>query len=58
MLKLAILLFVISLIAGALGFTGIAAGAATIAKVVFFIALTIFLVILVFGVMLGMLAFG
>jgi uncharacterized membrane protein YtjA (UPF0391 family) len=58
MLKLAILFFVISLIAGALGFTGIAAGAATIAKVVFFIALTIFLVILVFGVMLGMLVFG
>ena len=58
MLKLAILFFVISLIAGALGFTGIAAGAATLAKVIFFIALTIFLVILVFGVMLGMLVFG
>jgi uncharacterized membrane protein YtjA (UPF0391 family) len=57
MLKLAILFFVISLIAGVLGFTNIAAGARTIAKVLFFIALAIFLIILVFGVMLGMLVF-
>ena len=57
MLKLAILFFVISLIAGLLGFTGVASGARTIAKVLFFIALAIFLVILVFGVMLGMLVF-
>lgn len=57
MLKLAILFFVISVIAGVLGFTGIASGARTIAKVLFFIALAIFLVILVFGVMLGMLVF-
>lgn len=57
MLKLAILFFVISVIAGLLGFTGVASGARTIAKVLFFIALAIFLVILVFGVMLGMLVF-
>jgi uncharacterized membrane protein YtjA (UPF0391 family) len=57
MLKLAILFFVISLIAGVLGFTNIAAGARTIAKVLFFIALAIFLIILVFGVMLGTLVF-
>ena len=57
MLKLAILFFVISVIAGLLGFTGIAGGARSIAKVLFFIALAIFLVILVFGVMLGMLVF-
>ena len=57
MLKLAILFFVISLIAGFFGFTNVASGARTIAKVLFFIALTIFLVILVFGVMLGMLVF-
>jgi uncharacterized membrane protein YtjA (UPF0391 family) len=57
MLKLAILFFVISLIAGVLGFTDIARGARTIAKVLFFIALAIFLIILVFGVMLGMLVF-
>ena len=57
MLKLAILFFVISLIAGLLGFTDIARGTRTIAKVLFFIALAIFLIILVFGVMLGMLVF-
>jgi len=57
MLKLAIIFFVISLIAGILGFTDIAKGARTIAKVFFFIALAIFLIILVFGVMFGMLVF-
>jgi uncharacterized membrane protein YtjA (UPF0391 family) len=57
MLKLALIFFVISVIAGILGFTGIAKGARTIAKVLFFIALAIFLIILVFGVMLGMLVF-
>jgi uncharacterized membrane protein YtjA (UPF0391 family) len=57
MIKWAIIFFVISLIAGVLGFTDIAAGARGIAKILFFIALTIFLVVLVFGVMLGVLVF-
>jgi uncharacterized membrane protein YtjA (UPF0391 family) len=57
MLKLALLFFVISVIAGVLGFTDIARGTRTIAKVFFFIALAIFLIIIVFGVMLGMLVF-
>ena len=57
MLKLAIVFFVISLIAGVLGFTNIARGARKIARILFFIALAIFLVVLVFGVMLGMLVF-
>jgi uncharacterized membrane protein YtjA (UPF0391 family) len=57
MIKWAIIFFVVSLIAGFLGFTGVAAGARTIAKVLFFIALTIFLIILIFGVMLGKLVF-
>lgn len=57
MLKLALLFFVLSLVLGVLGFTDLARGARTIAKVLFFIALAIFLVILVFGVMLGMLVF-
>jgi uncharacterized membrane protein YtjA (UPF0391 family) len=48
---------VISLIAGVFGFTNIAAGARGIAKVLFFIALTIFLIVLVFGVLLGVLVF-
>ena len=57
MLKLAIIFFIISLIAGFFGFTDIAAGTKGIAKVLFFIALIIFLVVLVFGVLLGVLVF-
>lgn len=57
MLKLAIIFFIISVIAGALGFTNIAAGARGIAKIFFFIFLALFFIVLIFGVMLGMLAF-
>jgi uncharacterized membrane protein YtjA (UPF0391 family) len=57
MIKWAIIFFVISLVAGLFGFTGVAAGSRTIAKVLFFIALVIFLIVLVFGVLLGMLVF-
>jgi uncharacterized membrane protein YtjA (UPF0391 family) len=57
MIKWAIIFFVVSLIAGLLGFTEVAVGFRTIAKVLFFIAVAIFLVILVFGIFLGMLAF-
>lgn len=57
MIKLAIIFFVISLVAGLLGFTNIASGAAGISKILFFIALAIFLVVLIFGVMLGVLVF-
>lgn len=57
MIKWAIIFFLISLVAGLFGFTGIAAGSRSIAKFLFFIALTIFLVVLVFGVMLGKLVF-
>ncbi|MCC6534780.1 MAG: DUF1328 domain-containing protein [Burkholderiales bacterium] len=57
MIKWAIIFFVISLIAGVFGFTNVAAGARGIAKILFFIALAIFLIVLVFGVMLGMLLF-
>lgn len=57
MIKWAIIFFLISLVAGFFGFSGVAAGTRTIAKVLFFIALTVFLVVLVFGVMLGVLVF-
>ena len=57
MLKLALFFFLISVVAGVFGFTGVAQGSRTIAKVLFFIALAIFLVILVFGVLLGVLVF-
>jgi uncharacterized membrane protein YtjA (UPF0391 family) len=39
------------------GFTGVASTTRTVAKVLFFIALAVFLLVLVFGVMLGMLVF-
>jgi uncharacterized membrane protein YtjA (UPF0391 family) len=57
MLKWAVIFFLISLAAGYFGFTGVASGARSIAKVLFFIAIAIFLVILIFGVFLGVLAF-
>jgi uncharacterized membrane protein YtjA (UPF0391 family) len=57
MIKWALIFFVISLISGFLGFSGVAAGFRTAAKILFFIALTIFLIVLVFGVMLGTLVF-
>jgi uncharacterized membrane protein YtjA (UPF0391 family) len=57
MLKWALIFFVISVVAGLFGFTGIAAGAQGIAKVLYFIALAIFLVVLIFGVFLGVLVF-
>ncbi|HEX5739374.1 MAG TPA: DUF1328 domain-containing protein [Hydrogenophaga sp.] len=57
MLKWAIIFFVISLVAGFFGFSGVASGAKSVAKVLFFLAIAIFLVILIFGVFLGMLVF-
>lgn len=57
MLKWAIIFFVISLIAGYFGFTGVASGAKSIAKALFFIAIIVFVIVLVFGVFLGRLVF-
>ncbi len=53
MLRLLILLVIIALAAGALGFTGIAAGAAFLAKAVFFLMLlgvVIILALALFGI--------
>ena len=57
MIKWAIIFFVISLIAGFFGFTNVAQGSRTIAKVLFFIAVALFLIVVVFGLMLGVLVF-
>lgn len=57
MLQLAVVLFLVSLVAGFFGFTGVASTTRTIAKVLFFIVLAAFLIVIVFGVMLGMLVF-
>jgi uncharacterized membrane protein YtjA (UPF0391 family) len=56
-IKWAIIFFLISLATGWLGFSGVSQGAATISKVLFGIALVIFLIILIFGVLLGVLVF-
>ena len=57
MIKWALIFFIVSVVAGFFGFTNVAAGARDIAKILFFIALAIFLVVLIFGVFLGVLVF-
>jgi uncharacterized membrane protein YtjA (UPF0391 family) len=52
MFKWALIFLLFSLVAGVLGFTGIAAGAAAIAKVLFFVGLFLFVVFVVLGVTL------
>lgn len=49
MLKWAIIFAVISLLAGLFGFSGVAAGAAGISKVLFGLTLVLFLIFLVLG---------
>jgi uncharacterized membrane protein YtjA (UPF0391 family) len=51
MLGLLIALIVIALIAGTLGFTGIAAGAAFLARIVFFIMLAGIVIMLILAMM-------
>lgn len=53
MLKWALIFFIVAIIAALFGFSGIAAGAATIAKWLFFIAVAIFILFLVIGVVAG-----
>lgn len=53
LLKWAVIFFVIALIAAALGFSGIAAGAAGIAKILFYLFLGIFFVLLIAGIIVG-----
>jgi uncharacterized membrane protein YtjA (UPF0391 family) len=53
MLKWALIFLVISLVAGALGFTGISAGAGRIAKILFGIFLLIFVIFLVLALLAG-----
>lgn len=53
MLKWALVFFIVAIIAALFGFSGIAAGAAMIAKWLFFIAVAIFLIFLVLGLMAG-----
>lgn len=58
MLKWALIFLVISIVAAVFGFTGIAAGAAVIAKWLFFIAIAIFVIFLVLALVAGEALFG
>jgi uncharacterized membrane protein YtjA (UPF0391 family) len=49
MLRWSIIFFVIAIIAAIFGFGGIAEGAASIAKVLFFIFLALFIIAILFG---------
>lgn len=51
MLQYAVVFFIVALIAALFGFTGIAAGAVEIAKILFFIFILLFLASLVMGLM-------
>lgn len=57
MLKWAIIFFVISLVAGALGFTKVSAATSGIAKVLFAVALVIFLIFLALALLGGEIIF-
>ena len=50
LLKYAIIAFVISLVAGGLGFSGVSSAAGGIAKILFFIFLAIAIIVLLLGV--------
>jgi uncharacterized membrane protein YtjA (UPF0391 family) len=49
MIKWAIIFALISIVAGIFGFTGISADSAAVAKILFFIALAIFVILLIAG---------
>lgn len=49
MLRWSLYFFIIAIIAAAMGFTGIAAGASAIAQTLFFIFIVLFLVTLILG---------
>ena len=58
MLRWSLIFLVISLIAAALGYGGIAADSAEIAKILFFIFLAIFVATLILGLVAGEKLFG
>ena len=57
LLKWALICLLMSLVAGALGYTGVARGAAQISKVLFFIFLVIFIVIIILAISANKLMF-
>jgi uncharacterized membrane protein YtjA (UPF0391 family) len=57
MLRLALFFLVVSLIAAVMGFTGIAAASAEVARLLFFVAIVIFAALLIAGLLTGSVLF-
>jgi uncharacterized membrane protein YtjA (UPF0391 family) len=57
LLKWALICLLISLVAGAFGYTGLARGAGQLAKILFFIFLVVFIIILILAISAGQLVF-
>jgi uncharacterized membrane protein YtjA (UPF0391 family) len=57
LLKWALICLLISVVAGAFGYTGLARGAGQIAKILFFLFLVLFIVILILAITAGELIF-
>ncbi|MGQ9366054.1 DUF1328 domain-containing protein [Azospirillum sp. A39] len=57
MLKWALIFFIVSLIAGALGFTRVSSAAGGIAKILFWIFLIVFVIFIVLALMAGEVVF-
>jgi uncharacterized membrane protein YtjA (UPF0391 family) len=57
LLKWALICLLISLVAGAFGYTGLARGAAQLSKILFFVFLVLFIVILILAISAGQLIF-
>ena len=53
MLRWALIFAIIAIVAGLLGFTGIAAGAAVVAKTIFYIFLGLVVVFILLGITIG-----
>jgi uncharacterized membrane protein YtjA (UPF0391 family) len=53
MLRWALIFAIIAIVAGLLGFTGVAAGAAVIAKTIFYIFLCLVVVFILLGITIG-----
>jgi uncharacterized membrane protein YtjA (UPF0391 family) len=57
MLKWALIFFVISIVAGFFGFSGVSSATARIAKLLFFVAIAIAIVVVVIAFMVGQVVF-
>ena len=53
LLKWALILFVVSIIAGGLGFSGVSSAAGNIARILFFVFIVIAVLVLVLGLTIG-----